>query len=57
MTAQMIPDKGQKLATPVGKVLGVVDPQKQLDEVTGALQKADFAKITAIKGTDGVNLR
>jgi len=46
----------QKLAPPVGKVLGVVDTQKQLDEVTAALQKAGFAKVAAIKGEDGVNL-
>jgi hypothetical protein len=56
MTVQMIPDKGQKLAPPLGKVLGVVDTQKQLDEVTAALQKAGFPKITAVKGEDGVNL-
>ena len=56
MTAQMIPDIGQKLAPPIGKVLGVVDTQKQLDEVAAALQKAGFAKVTAIKGNDGVNL-
>jgi len=56
MTVQMIPDKGQKLAPPLGKVLGVVDTQKQLDEVTAALQNAGFPKITAVKGDDGVNL-
>lgn len=56
MTVQMIPDKGQKLAPPLGKVLGVVDTQKQLNEVTTALQAAGFAKVTAIKGEDGVNL-
>jgi len=56
MTVQMIPDKGQTLAAPLGKVLGVVDTQKQLAEVTAALQKAGFSKVTAVKGEDGVNL-
>src|SRR4029078_7877884 len=56
MTVHIIPDKGQKLAPPLGKVLGVVDTQKQLDEVTTALQKAGFPKVTAVKGEDGINL-
>ena len=56
MTVTLIADTGQTLPPPHGKVLGVVDTQKQFDEVVSALKKAGFDKVTAVHGEDGVNL-
>lgn len=56
MSVEIIRDEGQKLPPPTGRVLGVVDSRKQLDEVASALKHAGFDKVTAIHGDDGVSL-
>lgn len=39
-----------------GKLLGVVDTQRQFDDVVAGLKQAGFEKVTAVHGEDGVNL-
>lgn len=56
MSVEIIRDEGQKLPPPTGRVLGVVDSRKQLDEVAAALKQAGFDKVTVVHGDDGVKL-
>lgn len=56
MSVEIIRDEGQKLPPPTGRVLGIVDSRKQLDEVAAALKQAGFEKVTAVHGDEGVNL-
>jgi hypothetical protein len=51
-----IRDEGQTLPYPTGKVLGVVDSQKEFDNVVAGLKNAGFPKITAVHGDEGVQL-
>ena len=56
MTVETIRDEGQTLPPPRGKVLGVIDTQKQFNDVVAALKEAGFDKVTAVHGDDGIHL-
>lgn len=56
MSVEEIHDKGQTLSVPTGKIVGVVDTQKQFDDVVGALRKAEFDEIQSLHGDEGVHL-
>lgn len=51
-------DRGQKLSSPAGKVIGFVDTKEQLDAFSQAAQAAGHsaAKITSLYGEDGIHL-
>lgn len=56
MSAEQIRDKGQTLRQPMGKILGIVDSQAELDGLSRAMESAGFARIKFLSGEEGANL-
>lgn len=58
MTVQPIADRGQKLASPAGKVIGFIDDKREWDAFLAAVQAAGYpaASITSLYGDDGIHL-
>jgi hypothetical protein len=56
MPVSIIQDKGQTLAPPSGKLLGIVDTPEILEKVAVSLKAAGFPKTKALVGEDGVAL-
>ncbi len=58
MTAKPVPDKGQKLPKPEGRVIGFVDSKPAFDAVAKMLQGEGYSdsQIIALHGDDGVAL-
>jgi hypothetical protein len=56
MSVEIMRDEGQTLPPPTGRVLGVVETRKQLDEVAAALKQVGFDKVRVVHGDDGVKL-
>jgi hypothetical protein len=49
-------DEGQTLRYPTGKVLGIVDTPADFDRLVSALRDAQFDRIEALVGEEGVAL-
>jgi hypothetical protein len=56
MTITRIQDEGQTLATPSGKLLGIVESRAMLDALGANLKTAGFAKTEYLIGDEGVAL-
>jgi hypothetical protein len=55
---QPVKDHGQQLPVPVGKTIGFVDTEIQLDAITRALNEAGYpdSAISSLHGHDGIDL-
>jgi hypothetical protein len=56
MAATRIQDEGQTLATPTGKLLGIVESRANLETLSANLKNAGFAKTEYLVGDEGVAL-
>src|SRR5690348_12369181 len=56
MNIEKIPDQGQTLRVPTGKVLGIVDSRVDCEKVAAALAAAGFPKTQVLVGDEGVQL-
>ncbi|MEX2173543.1 MAG: hypothetical protein WD872_04220 [Pirellulaceae bacterium] len=58
MTAKPLPDRGQELPAPKGRVIGFVDSKPAFDVVAKMLQGEGYSdsKVIALHGDDGISL-
>jgi len=58
MTIEPVVDRGQKLAPPAGKVIGIINDKAQFEAFAEAVQAAGYpaSKITSLYGEDGIHL-
>jgi hypothetical protein len=58
MTFEPVPDHGQTLAPPAGKVIGFVDGKAQFEAFAEAVRAAGYpaSRITSLYGEEGIHL-
>ncbi|WP_437190976.1 hypothetical protein [Planctomicrobium sp. SH527] len=56
MSLEPVHDVGQYVVSPVGKLIGVIDKERQFDDVVKILNNSGHHEINAYRGEEGIHL-